>query len=577
MEYVNRYGIDFQKDVPLHLVELGCWANYDNLPIKEIEKWRHLKNAILIMDEEMRKGWNDWTEKMCWAYGTYPYIAALGCTASTKTYNFHKFATYDYASDALNTIVSCTTTNSAGLEQRMWPIIVNTFNQLKKSGQFEGWKTTVHPQRIVRPSPMETKTVIRGVTIDPRADQNAIVDQLIGVHVPRRIWIVDEATSSPGAIMSAWANAMASTKHRRFIMLGNPEDPTDSLATFCRPSDERGWDSVTEDSEQWEFEFYGEKGIGLHFHGAKSPNIIYGQNEKGKDRWPFLYNQETYKSHLSVKESDPTSYYRFCVGFFAPEGVTRRVCSMAAIDKNHCREKAIFRGGDTQLFVGVDPAFGGDRCMMMFWKMGNDATKNKQVMSLISKEQIPVDPKGLPGDQIGRHIKKFCIENGVRTVGLDTTTNNSSVAEWLTSNTDLKVIWVTFGGAASDDAYVSDNDTRLCKDAYANKASELAFSVANNLSCISGLDQDICNEMCSRMWENVGEKPTKQKIENKKEYKDRLRKSPDLADCLAVSFSVFRTLGGLKTTKNTMKSRRWNEIAKKKNLIYSNTNSAYSK
>jgi hypothetical protein len=572
MQRIERYGKLWREGLTVPQIELACWANYDVLfPTPEIERWRHLKNAIILIDKEMRDGWNDWTELMCWAYGTYDYIAALGCTASTKTHTFHNLAFYDYMSSPLKTMVTCTTTNSQGLDSRMWPIISSTFAYVKKTGMINDWKKTVAPYKLVRPTDSETKHVIKAQTIDPKADRQAVVDQLIGAHAKRRVWLVDEATSAPMAIQDAWPNAAAATDHRRLVMMGNPNDEADSLSNFCRPRG--GWSSVDEETETWEFDAFGGKGIGLHFHGKNSPNIKHGLSAKGKARWPFMFAQEDMDRLMAIKETNPTQYYRMCVGWFMPEGVSKRVCSMRSIDRFKCREHALFRGGDIRYFAALDPAFGGDRCVLMIFKMGFDVNKKKVVMDMVKKFHIPVDPRGLPGEQIGRFVLEKSREFKLDRIGIDTTTGNSSCAEWLELNSTLKVDWIPFGGAASAERTVSPQDDRLCKDAYYNKAAELAFGVANGLEVIHGLDEDTCIQLTSRYWEPIGDKPTRQKIETKALFKDRMKRSPDEADCLAVGVEVFRLMGGQELKKSSNRSLAWNQIAKKKNSIWSSEHS----
>lgn len=568
--YVLVWGQLFPEKMPPYMMHLWAWANYDKLKARgtaELSRYVHLKSGIVMVDEEMRTGWNDWTEMMCWAYAEYSYVTAMGCTASTKTHTFHKLGMYDFISSPFKTIMTCTTTNSAGLEQRMWPVVVSTFNRLKKNGGYNDWRTIVAPQKMLRPRDGETKHVIRAVTIEEKADEQAIVDQLIGVHCERRIWIVDEATSAPTSLDSAWANAMASTQHRRFVKLGNPMDEADALAISARPI--AGWDSLDENTEKWEFEFYGEKGIGLHFHGAKSPNIKRGKvtrNGNKVERWPFMYDHDTYNAHLAMKETDPTAYHRFCVGWFCPEGISRRVLSWANIDKFKCKEHALFRGGDIQMFASLDPAFGGDRAMLYIWKKGFCITRNRIVMDCMDSFQIPIDPKGLPGEQIGRFVLEKARSFGFNYITIDTTTNNSACAEWLENNSSLKVEWVSFGGKASENP-VSENDERLCKDVYWNHASELAFNVANYLPSICGLDQEACLEGASRFWENVGDKPTKKRIETKEDYKARMKRSPDRFDCVSLGVYGFIKLGGSKVAVNVNRSPEWNKYMSRKNKL----------
>src|SRR6202012_2277840 len=107
-------------------------------------------------------------------------------------------------------------------------------------------------------------------------------------------------------------------------------------------------------------------------------------------RWPFLFTQETFDNITAEKDRNPDQYYRMLVGWFAPEGISRRVCSMAMIDRFKCREKATFRGGDIEYFAALDPAFGGDKCILMIVKKGYEVTKKKVVMEIVEKCQIPI-------------------------------------------------------------------------------------------------------------------------------------------------------------------------------------------
>jgi hypothetical protein len=158
-------------------------------------------------------------------------------------------------------------------------------------------------------------------------------------------------------------------------------------------------------------------------------------------------------------------------------------------------------------------------------------------------------------------------EYGAKVIGLDTTTNNSAVAEYLELNSDLKVIWISFGGAATDRP-VSPSDSRLCNEVYYNFSAELALTVTANLRQIRGIDPETAMEMCSRFWEPIGEKPTRQKLETKQEYKARMKKSCDRDDCVSVGYETFRQLGSHSPEKAKRKNKDWNKVAKRKNAVW---------
>jgi len=286
----------------------------------------------------------------------------------------------------------------------------------------------------------------------------------------------------------------------------------------------------------------------------------------GKERWPFLYGHEDLARHKTIESTDPTTFWRMSVGWFAAEGISSRVCSWVKVDRFKVKEHALFQGGDIEVFASLDPAFGGDRATLYIWKKGYCMTKRKVVMDCIKSFEIPINPKGLPGEQIGRFVKDKAFEFHFSTIGIDTTTKNSAAAEWIEENCFLKVIWIDFSGKATDRP-VSDHDDRLCKDIYYNYATELQFSVDQWMDCLCGLDQDACIELCSRYFEEIGNKPTRKKVEGKDEYRARMKKSPDRGDAVALGVEVFRQLGGTVVKVNENHSKSWNNFVKKKNSL----------
>lgn len=541
---------------------LWGWRNYDLIDNSPYERWEFIRNAGLLAIPSLAKGdYNPWFEDCCRVYAAASYIAAMGCSNSGKTWSFHTLAFLDYMSDPRHTQGIFTTTSQQGLETRMWPILSAHYRGLKPAG----WKITHNPRKTIMSSADDTKHVLRAVAIEERANKNMIVDNIIGAHSDRVIWIVDEATSSPAAIFDAWKNLAGGTTHRRFILLGNPIDQLDSLGSFCRPV--AGWDSIHSDVDRWEFQFQNEKGIGMHFNGEKSPNLKQTRHKDGSSRWSWLFGHADFERHAADKEKEPLGYARFCQGWFADSSLIPKVMTMAHLDQGGVTRDVTFYGG-TQVFAALDPAYGGDRPALKIFKMGIDAESMINVMKQIGNYTIPLRPGKLVGQEIGEYVMKKSKEFGFKVIGIDTTTDNSAPAEYIRLNSDLQVIDVNFGGKASD-LDVSPSDTTKCCDKYVNKVTELWFTIRYVLHQIRGLDKETCIELCSRYFDRTG-KPEKMVVETKKKMKERTRgKSPDLADCVAIGVQVFRHLGGFDIVGAFNSQEDWKKLAKRKGQIYS--------
>lgn len=532
---IKKYGLSFPDNFTPLLIELGCWRNYNSIKNPQLELWEHLRNAALLCIPGLQDNYNPWFERQCQAYAYNSYLAGIGCSSSGKTYGFHTLAFVDFMSDPRHTQGIFTTTSASGLKTRMWPILSAHFRAIRPAG----WKITSAPNMTIRSDRDDPKHSLRGVILAPKADKSEITDNIIGAHTDRVIWIVDEATSSPDAIFQAWSNLKGATSHRRFILLGNPDDQLDTLGRFCRPC--AGWDSVSVETEEWNFEFEGEQGLALHFDGLKSPNLSVQPKDTRAgpvSRWPFLFGHADAATHEKNKEVNPLAYWRFCRGWYADASIVPKVMTMTEIDIAGSRNKTVFYGG-TKNFASLDPAYGGDRAMLKVWKMGDCSESTRKVMEQIGNFEIPIHPNTIKGRAIGEFVMEKAKEMHFDTVGIDTTTDNSAPAEYLRLNSDLEIIDVNFGGRPSSDP-VSPSDTTPCDEKYDRKVTELWFTVKHLLNQIRGLDEETCIELCTRYFFRKG-RPEKLCVETKREMKERAHgKSPD---CFVAGTQILTSKG----------------------------------
>ena len=543
---VLKYGIEW-GDVPPNMIDLLAYREHDRLKTRT-KRHAHLKRAAReLLDIE----WNPWLDIICNAYANYTYIAALGCASSGKTFGFHLMGFLDYAADPRNTQMICTTTNVMGLKTRMWSIVTDFYNKMQPSG----WSIRVSPHMMIKSSGHDDKHSIRGVPIEKSSDEQATVDRLIGAHTRRVVWVVDEATSAPPAVLKAWNNMATGTKHKRLVLLGNPDDQHDSLGTFCTPIN--GWDSVNEDTVTWEFIYNNEKGIAIHFDGLLSPNLRFRE-----DKWPYLFGHEAINRYKGREQE--LEYWRFCRGWFADNSIVPRVMNMEQIDQNKSREPVMWMG-TYKRFLALDPAFGGDRAVLRMLKYGEDIT-GLMVMENEKTWEIPINAKGIITQQLYEAVMDKAVAYNIDTIGIDSTSEGSGICDYLEMHSQMKVKRIEFGGSASDNP-VSPADPTPCSQIYRKKVTELWFSVAKNLNRIRNLDTPTCIELCSRYYRKTTSIPEKIEVETKKEMRDRFGKSPDYADSEVVAWQTFVELGNLKTKRRSSDS--WNKMVKKNNLVYS--------
>jgi hypothetical protein len=93
---------------------------------------------------------------------------------------------------------------------------------------------------------------------------------------------------------------------------------------------------------------------------------------------------------------------------------------------------------------------------------------------------------------------------------------------------------------------ISNLDKRTGKEAYDRRVTESWFQVHTALSTKSlvGIDVErdskLVNELCSRLYYHKGRKVA---VEKKSDMKERIKKSPDLADSLTYAVEMLRRAG----------------------------------
>lgn len=553
----HKYGLVAERPLSDWELELNCWDERHPSGIHPVE---HLRRCIALLHPESL--WNSWKERRFRALcddsladivgrsivRNSPWI---GCGAGGKTHDAGEFGYYYWLADPENTTVILTSTSRKMMTKRIWPIIQDCWSHTKAMMESEGRRAEQMPNLLnsimeLQASKGDSKHAIFGLAVE-EGEVSLAVERLKGVHCERIMLIVDEAPGTPEAIFKTISNMKKGCSELIVVPIANgPLTHFDCFSRVCKPV--KGWNSISKDSLQWETnevrEFQLPRGTCLHFSGATSPNVV-----AQKTLFTFLYTWEDWQRLMRdpIAQREATAYQQD-YGFWPPEGFLRTVLTEEMIERGNARGQIAF-DGPTKPIGSLDPAFGGDRCVLRFGRLGKlaDGRAAVQIDECIT---IPILVDAV--DESGKRLDaEYQIANFVRPeaekrkvlptrFAVESSGTGRGVAAVLTQEWG-EIIRVESGGKASD-MPASEEDERPSHQVYDRKITELWFSVQAFVKGgqLGGLTDEDCEQFCARLYD----KPTRQYIlEKKEDLKVRLGRSPDEADSVACLIHGARTLG----------------------------------
>ena len=120
------------------------------------------------------------------------------------------------------------------------------------------------------------------------------------------------------------------------------------------------------------------------------------------------------------------------------------------------------------------------------------------------------------------------------------------IIEWSKFHPEAMFVFPISSMGMPTERKISNLDRRTCKEAYDRLVTEYWFAVHTAMSTRSlvGIDLErhsqVVNELCSRLYQHKGRKVS---VEKKTEMKQRIKKSPDLADSLTYAVEMLRRAG----------------------------------
>lgn len=550
----DNYGLKFDHPISQLELELYCFREGRTPEQGGLGRYEHFKRAVNFIWPEM--DWNPWLERQCESLCENDWVSWTGCAASGKTFGSTLYALVWWLADPEHSTCLFTSTTAKMIRKRAWSNLQHLYN--KASGRLPG--NMVDSKTELQSTKGDSKNAIFAIAVLDGSTSKAVAN-IQGIHSERILVICDEATDIPEAAFQASSNLAKGCREFQFVAIGNPHSILDEHGRFSEPKD--GWESVGVETQEWETK----RGVCVRFDGMRSPNI-----EIGETRWPYLITANQVRQSIEFEGESSPRFWKFTRGWWAPQGVVRTVLSEAMCQTHDVYSPKVF-SQNFEMLAGLDPAFGGDRCVLRFAKYG-ELENRRMALEFTDIVTIQIDAgSSLPVHyQISNAVKQECNARSVRPnmFSIDASGEGGGLADILMREWSPLINRVEFGGKASS-LPVSLEDGRESHEVYANRVTELWFSMREWVqhAQVGGLDKDTVIEFCQRLFDDEKRKIV---VEKKADMKGRIGQSPDLADAAVVLLDMARRLGSGELTSSVGADSDWEKFASQNNDVYVESN-----
>ncbi len=542
---------EFFKYAAQHYLPMIKWVDASG---KFVNTWLEAQVRSLCDDEHAHKIGKTIVRCVYWT----------GAAASGKTHAAGFYAFMWWQADPDNSCVTLTSTTKEAVGQRVWPVIQKCYLDWRDpwTGAPKVSGNMVDSMKKVQTRKGDDLHAIHAMAVE-KGDLNRAVNGIKGRHTKRMMLIIDEANNCPNAVFEVIHNMSAGCQELVIVVIGNALSRLDNHGRCCEP--EKGWESITIDTGKWITagvpDWKLDPGICLHFDGNKSPNVLAKQTV-----FPFLYSYENFlRRRHGVKSPQHWSSER---GFWPTSGIISTVLDELLMTQADVRGTFTF-DGETRTMAALDPGFTGDAAMAVVGRMG--MVGGKMCLFVLEERGIEANAESLdPIDyQVARGFIKFCKDHKVNPAdaGVDATGTGRGVYAMLQEEWSPDVVRVEFGGAASE-MQASADDSRPGNKAYGDKVTELWYSVRHLVQGgqLRGLSRDAVTQFCTR--EFVLMPRDRVMLDAKKICKQKLGRSPDNADAVAVLCHIGRMRGLVAQTAITERATDdWDKLVKDTNDI----------
>lgn len=505
--------------------------------------------------------WHEWTLRMIEAACNERWLSVMGCRNAAKTRNLTGFACLAWmCAPAETSVIICSTTMKS-MRKRSWGEVVNFNHAVEKTLGAE-FGNFVDSQTIWKYADEEgrsdDKHAIFGMAVQEGTTEQ-VAANIQGIHTKHQYVLIDEAEAVQAAIWTAAGNLypypIDAGGYFTLAASANPRSRLSRFGQFSEPKN--GWNSVSIETEDWEGKPYvdGTPIKVLRFDFLKSPNVT---NPKRVSK--HLPSRETVNKAMEAlkaqgRENDP-EHWCYDRAFPPPDGLIKTPFTESELTAHGAYNRHTFTGSNFRIIGVLDPAETGDRPIIRFAALG-EISGDKLGIEHLDPIELVVDANSTRPkkyqlvDQCKAHAAKVQYRGEVyecrpSDFGFDCT-GDSGVFQIAQQEWSPDVLPIMFSGSPSGDP-VSAADQRPGTEVYQNKRVEMYFRSAGGVASgqIKGVDRDTAAELCSIQeltLKEDGAVRSKKALEEKKAYKKRCHKSPDLADAFVMINEVARIKG----------------------------------
>ena len=516
-------------------------ANHKSNKAREYYFWRlcdELWNHDELPEPLMVK--HPWAESMIQAVIQNKYVSIGGAASSGKSHTMAAWGILNWLAAPRDTLVLLTSTTLREARKRIWGSVISLLTVLD-GAPFKIRDSIGNVAYINENGTLIEKAGLSLIAAE-RSKTREAVGKFIGIKQKNVILIADELSELSTAILQAGLSNLSKNPSFSLVGLSNPASRWDAFGEWSEPA--QGWDSIDPNiDETWKTKW---GGLYKRYDGERSPNIIAGETV-----YPWLPTEEKIEEDKALLGQESRGYYRMVRAVFFDSDETDGVYTDAELVKSGAMGSIEWEGTPTPI-AGCDPAFtnGGDRTILYTGHVGYD--KSGQFVCQLDEAISLTDDatnKAVPRSyQIVQQIKDECKKRKIipANLGIDSTGAGSPLADILAAEFGDDILRVSFGGKASDKR-VSTNSKLIGNELYVNRVTELWFVGKEfcRTKQLFGITNELAQEVVGRKYDMVKGSTLRMKLESKPDYKNRLGKSPDLADAAFICIDVARQRHGL--------------------------------
>lgn len=561
MTYKTRHGVDWPAemcDVFIDMTVAKKWRQFKSeYGVEFRDPWVPLIDAAkaLVPEEYFRV--SEWTEQHFhdWVMAEKGAIT-IGAAASGKSNDYGFLMVLDWMTDPFDTAIRLGSTDKVSLKSRSWESVLRYYTAMKRNklGLVVPGKVSKSGYAIVNddsddsPEAVGEKAGIVGVAVNDSDDSG----KLQGAHAPFVRLVIDELATIThhGNIAKAIANLRVGADFK-FFALANPASWEDPSSQYCIPVG--GVDSVTPDTGVW----ISTRGYVIRHHdGLKSPALKSPEDAK---KFPFLITQSVIDQNLADCDgnADAPLFWQMVRGFPTPSGAGAPVVLDGRIAaQNHVTDLVDLYSSDpiVATAAGIDPAWseGGDgavraRCFLRRDVVGRpylDFTNGLQRLQIRATDPRP--PVQQMRDQVIDIMRKP-YEATFYNTAVDSSANQG-LADDLLIYAGADCLGVNNSVRASETP-MRANDPRPAKDVVYDRGTEAWCVLADfcKAGMVRGLPLEALRALTTRRFATrgaTGAVVSPLRLEEKKVFKVRFKKSPDECDaCSLAALIVKERLG----------------------------------